>query len=180
MTADGSMANVATTGHDQVFWLAAHGGAGVSTLMAATRLGSDQAWKLPSRPATWPPLQVVVVARSHAHGIVQAQAIAAKAAVGEGLSLPEPYILAGLALVADSPGKLPKPLAELRHLITGAFKKVWDVPWQEGWRQGEVPSPANAPKQVNRLAKELSRLTAGEAVIALDEQTWAASACSST
>ncbi|HTW08369.1 MAG TPA: hypothetical protein VME46_12710, partial [Acidimicrobiales bacterium] len=78
MTADGSMANVATTGHEQVFWLPAHGGAGVSTLMSATGLGTDQAWELPSRPATWPPLQVVVVARSHAHGMVHAQAIAAK------------------------------------------------------------------------------------------------------
>lgn len=172
-------ADVATSGHDQVFWLAAHGGAGVSTLMAATGLGTEQAWRLPSRPATWPPLQVVVVARSHAHGLVQAQAIAAKAAVGEGLSVPEPYALAGLALVADCPGRLPKALAELRHLVIGAFKRVWDVPWQEGWRQGEVPSPANAPKQVNRLAKELGRLAAEEAVIALDGPAWPASAYSS-
>jgi len=179
MTASDSVAQVAKAGHEQVFWLAAHGGAGVSTLMAATGLGTEQAWRLPGRLVALSPLQVVVVARSHAHGMVQAQAIAATAA-GEGLRVPEPYVLVGLALVADSPGKLPKPLAELRHLISGAFKKVWDVPWQESWRQGEVPSPANAPKQVSRLAKELSRLSAQGAVIALDGPTRPASAYSST
>jgi len=179
MAANGSVAHVATAGHERVFWLAAHGGAGVSTLMTATGLGTEQAWRLPSRLATWPPLQVVVVARSHAHGMVQAQAIAATAA-GEGLRVPEPYVLVGLALVADLPGKLPKPLAELRHLVTGAFKKVWDVPWQESWRQGEVPSPANASRQVSRLGKELGRLTAQGAVIALDGPTRPASAYSST
>ena len=179
MTVNGSVAHAATAGHEQVLWLAAHGGAGVSTLMAATGLGTEQAWRLPSRPATWSPLQVVVVARSHAHGMVRAQAIAAKAA-GEGLSLPEPYVLAGLALVSDSPGKLPKPLAELRHLITGAFKKVWDVPWVEAWRQGDPPCAANTPRQIERLVKHLSRSCADETVIALDKPPWPAGAHSST
>ena len=179
MTASGSAARVAAAGHGQVLWLAAHGGAGVSTLMAATGLGTEQAWRLPSRPATWPPLQVVVVARSHAHGMVQAQAVAAKAA-GEGLSLPGPYVLAGLALVSDSPGKLPRPLAELRQLVSGAFQRVWDIPWVEAWRQGDPPSALNTPKQIERLVKDLGRSSADEAVIALDGPSCPVSAYSRT
>ena len=144
-------------------WLGAHGGCGVTTLAAAVGGGVD-ASMLESGPPCAGPLAVVVVARTSAQGLVRAQEIAARAA-GEGMSvLGIAATVMGLALVADAPGRLPKPLAELRHLVSGAYPHVWDVPWVEAWRQGDPPSARNTPKQVGRMAEALRSLTSGSIV----------------
>jgi hypothetical protein len=105
-----------------------------------------------------------VVARTSAQGLVRAQEIAARAAE-EGMSvLGVAATVIGLALVADAPGRLPKPLAELRHLVSGAYAHVWDVPWVEAWRQGDPPSARNTPKEVGRMAEVLRSLTSGSIV----------------
>jgi hypothetical protein len=65
----------------------------------------------------------------------------------------------GLVLVADAPGRLPKPLAELKHLVSGGYSKVWEVPWVEAWRLGNPPDDANTPKNVRRLVNDLRLLT---------------------
>ncbi len=66
----------------------------------------------------------------------------------------------GLALVADAPGRLPKPLTELCHLVAGGYARVWDVPWVEAWRLGDTPTLANTPKQVGRMAREICVIVA--------------------
>ena len=72
-----------------------------------------------------------------------------------GLHLATAYDLAGLVLVADAPGKLPKPLAELAQLISGGYPRTWRVPYVEAWRLGEPPSAANTPKVVARIGQDL-------------------------
>jgi hypothetical protein len=145
------------------YWLGAHGGSGVTTLAAAAGGGVD-ASTLRSRPQCAGPLAVVVVARTSAHGLVRAQEIAARAAE-EGMSvLGVAATVMGLALVADAPGRLPKPLAELRHLVSGAYPNVWDVPWVEAWRQGDPPSARNTPKEVGAMAEAVRSLTSGSIV----------------
>ena len=144
-------------------WLGAHGGSGVTTLAAAVGGGVD-ASMLESGPQCAGPLAVVVVARTSAQGLGRAQEIAARAAE-EGMSvLGIAATVLGLALVADAHGRLPKPLAELRHLVSGAYPHVWDVPWVEAWRQGDPPSARNTPKEVGRMAEALRSLTSGSIV----------------
>src|SRR5947209_2023534 len=56
-----------------VWWLGAHGGAGESTLeeLFAGSRAAGHAW--PLVPASEPPARVVLVARTHAHGLKAAQ-----------------------------------------------------------------------------------------------------------
>ena len=135
-----------------LLWLSAHGGSGVTTLQAATGLGGDDTYLLPVAEGLWPVL-MLVVARTHAHGLLCAQQLAVQAA-SSGLALAT-YHLAGLVLVADAPGKLPKPLAELSQLISGGYPRTWRVPYVEAWRLGEPPSAANTPKVVARIGQDL-------------------------
>ena len=142
----------APPGAQALLWLSAHGGSGVTTLQAATGLGGDDTYLLPVADASCPVL-MLVVARTHAHGLLCAQQLAAQAA-SSGLALAT-YHLAGLVLVADAPGKLPKPLAELSQLISGGYPRTWRVPYVEAWRLGEPPSAANTPKVVARIGQDL-------------------------
>ena len=142
----------APPGAQALLWLSAHGGSGVTTLQAATGLGGDDTYLLPVADASCPVL-MLVVARTHAHGLLCAQQLAAQAA-SSGLALAT-YHLAGLVLVADAPGKLPKPLAELSQLISGGYPRTWRVPYVEAWRLGQPPSPSNTPKVVARIGQDL-------------------------
>jgi hypothetical protein len=95
----------------------------------------------------------VVVARTNARGLLAAQRIAIeRSPTGQ---------LAGLVLVADSRGKLPKPLDDLSRLVSGGYTDVWRVPWVEAWRLGAVPDLRTAPAVVRRLGEEL-RFVASE------------------
>ena len=136
-----------------LLWLSAHGGSGVTTLQAATGLGGDNTYLLPVAEGLCPVL-MLVVARTHAHGLLCAQQLAVQAASSDDLASAT-YHLAGLVLVADAPGKLPKPLAELAHLISGGYPRTWRVPYVEAWRLGEPPSAANTPKVVARIGQDL-------------------------
>jgi hypothetical protein len=141
-----------------LYWLGAHGGAGTTTVRLATGLGAEAPHLLPPATATCP-VPVVVVARTHARGLIAAQELAALAA-GPGLHLATAYDLAGLVLVADAPGKLPKPLAELAHLVSGGYPRTWRVPYVDAWRLGEPPSAANTPDAVARIGQDLAKASA--------------------
>ena len=134
----------------------------------AVRARQRSAWPLGSeprrrtffpRPPRTCPVPVVVVARTHARGLIAAQELAALAA-GPGLHLATAYDLAGLVLVADAPGKLPKPLAELAHLVSGGYPRTWRVPYVDAWRLGEPPSAANTPDAVARIGQDLAKASA--------------------
>ncbi|GAA3612891.1 hypothetical protein GCM10022266_27170 [Agrococcus terreus] len=40
----------------------------------------------------------------------------------------------GLVLIADAPGKLPKPLKELVHVVSGGAPRTWHLPWDPAMR----------------------------------------------
>lgn len=134
-----------------LWWLGVHGGAGESTL-SATVPGSRAAGH------AWPitldgsPVNVILVARSNANGLAAAQRAATEWASG---SLPS-IQLVGLVIVADSHGKLPKPLRDLAQVVSGGVPAVWQVPWVEAWRLGEPVDLDSSPKEVRALAAAAS------------------------
>jgi uncharacterized protein DUF6668 len=143
-----------------VWWLGAHGGAGESTLeeLFAGSRAAGHAW--PLAPSGEPPARVVLVARTHAHGLKAAQLAIRDWAVGG-----VPVLLLGLVLIADAPGRLPHALRQLAGLIAGGAPAVWSLPWIEAWRVGDPPGPSNAPKVVRRLLEDLRAMTEAPASV---------------
>ena len=143
-----------------VWWLGAHGGAVESTLeeLFAGSRAAGHVW--PLAPIGDPPARVVLVARTHAHGLKAAQlAIRDWAAGGV------PVVLLGLVLIADAPGRLPHALRQLAGLIAGGAPAVWSLPWIEAWRVGDPPGPTNAPKVARRLLEDLRAMTEAPASV---------------
>jgi len=130
-------------------WLTgAHGGAGVTTLSGLLD-GYDG-------ERTWPgiPVPTLLVARTSLAGLTAAQA-AARQWAGRGVPALQQDLL-GLVLLADAPGRLPRPLQELAALITGGVPRVWRLPWMEEWRVGE--QPRTQPRPVRHLLQDVSAL----------------------
>ncbi|TDC40928.1 hypothetical protein E1281_37890 [Actinomadura sp. KC345] len=113
--------------------------------------GAGRYWPTPDPPAQ---SRVLLVARSHAAGLVAAQAAARQWAAGV---LPNVRLL-GLVVVADAPGKLPKPLRDLLRLISGGVPRTWELPWVEALRLGDPPDQAKLPSAYTRLAQDLDRI----------------------
>lgn len=132
--------------------LGAHGGAGESTLAQL-----DSQWK-PAHHA-WPivtgvghPPRVLVLARTDVRGLKAAKAVGKQWATG----LAPEVELVGLALIADSSGRLPRALRDLAQVVAGGYPRTWRIPWVEAWRLGEdVSSTLTAPREVRRLVEEL-------------------------
>src|SRR5450755_3508753 len=104
-----------------VWWLGAHGGAGETTLeeLFTGSRAADHCW--PLTDADRPPARVVLVARTHAHGLRAAQSAVREWAAGD----PE-VLLLGLALIADAPGRLPHELRQLADLVAGGVVAAVD------------------------------------------------------
>ncbi|MFF8969834.1 hypothetical protein [Streptomyces sp. NPDC014995] len=126
-------------------WLATHGGAGASTL-AAVYGGHDcgRDWPGPDAPSS-----VLLVARTHATGL--ASALRALEVFRRG-DAPPGLDLDAVVLVADAPGRLPRPLAQRIRLIESAID-VYRVPWVPSWRLGDLSG------EPPRETEPLSRLT---------------------
>jgi hypothetical protein len=133
--------------------LAAHGGAGVSSLLRAglAAAGGVDAGR------TWPDGgAALLVARSSTSGLEAAREAARAHAAGDtGLDV----TLLGLVLVADAPGRLPPRLRDLADLVAGAFLRVWQVPWLTEWRLAATTEPLPAHPEVTRLITDLRALT---------------------
>ncbi|HRL81412.1 MAG TPA: hypothetical protein PLK46_13925 [Propioniciclava sp.] len=134
----------------ELWWVGAHGGAGESTLagLAPEWPAAGHAWPRTPAPA---PAPVVLVARSNAHGLRAAQTAIMQWAGG---LVPSVDVL-GLVIVADAPGRLPRPLRDLAQVVSGGVPRTWNVPWVESWRLGEPPALNDAPREVRRLVDEL-------------------------
>lgn len=137
-----------------LWWLGVHGGAGESTLaqLVPGSRAAGHAWPDGYNGA---PTNVVLIARSNASGLGAAQRAAIEWAAG---TLPS-VNLVGLVIVADAPGKLPRPLRELAHLVAGGVPQSWHVPWIEAWRLGETPALEHAPKDVRALIAAVNALS---------------------
>jgi hypothetical protein len=133
-----------------VWWCGVHGGAGESTLERIFRgsRASDHRWPIVRLGDPIP--AVVLAARTDARGLRAVQR-----AMREHLESALPVDVVGLVLMADAPGRLPRVLRDLAGVVGGTVPRVWSLPWVEAWRAGEVPSPANSPKEADRLAAEL-------------------------
>ena len=126
---------------DRWDWFAAHGGAGVSTLQAC--LGGRDVTGVPVVRIPRP-VYTVVVCRSHVHGLLRAQQVASGFPINQ---------LFGLVIVADAPGRLPRPLVALARLAAGGYSATWRVPWVEAWRLGAALALQTAPGAVPALAE---------------------------
>lgn len=138
-----------------LWWLGVHGGAGESTLarLVPGARAAGHAWPRP--PISGPvPVRLVLVSRSHASGLRAAQKAATHWAAG-GVGEVE---LLGLVVVADAPGRLPRPLRDLAALVAGGVPRTWHVPWVEDWRLGHDVTPETAPREVRRLIADLTAL----------------------
>ncbi|NKQ28548.1 DUF6668 family protein [Streptomyces galbus] len=130
-------------------WLAAHGGAGATTL-ARVYGGHDcgRDWPAPGDPAS-----VLLVARTHAYGIEAALRTLEVYRRGQA---PRGLALDAVVLVADAPGRLPRPLAQGVRLLESVVA-VHRVPWVHAWRLGDLTGPPP------RETEPLTRLTGAHA-----------------
>jgi hypothetical protein len=132
-----------------VVLLAAHGGAGVSSLLraglaAAGAVDGQRRW-----PAAGP---VLLVARTSTAGLERARDLARQHA--SGLIGPHTELI-GLVLVADAPGRLPARIGALADLTSGGFARCWQVPWLTEWRLAAATEPLPVHPEVARLSADL-------------------------
>jgi hypothetical protein len=137
-----------------LWWLGVHGGAGESVLQALLpgTQAASHAWPI-SRDGV--PSQVILVARTHSAGLRAAQRAATEWASGSFGNVLEIH---GLALIADAPGRLPKPLRDLAQTISGGVPRTWMLPWVESWRTSPA-SLATAPREYKALLNDLGAQT---------------------
>ena len=137
-----------------VYVVGAHGGAGESTVAAlnpAWWAETGHGW--PLVPTSAAP-RVLLVARTSASGLRAAQAAATQWAAGA----TPPIDLLGLVLVADAPGRLPRPLRELAQLVGGGVPRTWTLPWSEPWRLGEEVTPRGRRRPAAVLLRDVHLL----------------------
>lgn len=135
-----------------VWWVGAHGGAGESTLeqLLEGSCAAGHAWPMHGSAGEVSPCRAVVVARTNAGGLRAAQRVVAEWASGE-----VPVDLIGLVLVADAPGRLPRPLKDFVQLLAGGVPAVWHIPWVEAWRTTHTVSAQTAPRPVRGVIDDL-------------------------
>lgn len=134
----------------ELWWVGVHGGAGESSLAALVPEWEEasHAWPRTAEPI---PVRVVLVARSNARGLRAAQTAIMQWAGG---LVPWVHVV-GLVIVADAPGRIPRPLRDLAQVVSGGVPRTWNVPWVDSWRLGEPPALAEAPRELRRLVDEL-------------------------
>ena len=148
-----------------LFVVGAHGGAGETTLATWTGgRATNRRWPV---SATWStpdhhprpdgrPVDIVLVARTHARGLTAARNVLTQWAAG---GLP-PNHLHGLVLIPDAPGRLPTQLAEQARLIAGGAPHAWLLPWLDELRiAGDPIDPAALPRAVAAFTEGLRALT---------------------
>lgn len=135
----------------------AHGGAGESSIakLSTTWAASEHAWPTPG-DVDHAACPCVLVARTHASGLLAAQAALAQWASG---ALGSGTTLLGLILIADAPKRLPRPLRDLADHVVGGAPRVWRVDWIQAWRLGEQLDPETRPRHLDTLLTDLTALS---------------------
>ncbi|MFC3576868.1 DUF6668 family protein [Streptomyces yaanensis] len=132
-------------------WVATHGGAGASTLAAV--FGGFDAGRGWPRPDQDEPASVLLVARTHATGLHTALRSLELFQRGEA---PPGLDLDAIVLVADAPGRLPRPLAQHVKVIESLLD-VYRVPWVPDWRIGDLSG--RPPRECASLARLTGSVT---------------------
>lgn len=128
-----------------------HGGAGESVIASLLEgaIATDHAW--PSRSgAVEGQDRVLLVCRSNMAGLRSAQQAAIEYASGA-----LPGVLAGLVIVPDAPGRLPKDLADVARIVSGAVPDTWRMPWVEEWRRVLKPDASAVPRPVRSVLDQI-------------------------
>lgn len=137
--------------HARCWWLGAHGGAGETTLahLFVGVAAAEHRWPISLVSRT----SVALVARTNFWGMH-----AAMAAMRDWSANHRDRVdVLGLVLIADRPGRLPRPLLNLQRHLEAGHDAVWQLPWVESWALGEIPSRENAPnKEVEALRRGLT------------------------
>ncbi|PPF83295.1 hypothetical protein C5E07_11415 [Pseudoclavibacter sp. RFBJ3] len=141
----------------ELYFVGAHGGAGESSLATLS-----QSWSAAEH--AWPRIangsvraRVVIVARSNMQGLLAAQ----RAATQWGAGLVPFVDVVGLAIVADAPGKLPKPLRDFAAVVRGGVPRMWHLPWSDALRFGDTLDAATAHKDVRAFVTDLTATLTG-------------------
>ncbi len=132
----------------------AHGGAGESSLaeLGDYWVATQGCWP---EPTVSGPTPCVVVARTHARGLLAArEALRQWASGGVGQAAD----VVGLVLMPDAPGKIPTPLTDLATVVSGGSPRIWQAPWVESWRFGE-PVAQGLPRSMNKILGQLQALS---------------------
>ena len=130
------------------WWLlGTHGGAGVTSLIRSGVAGCDAGRMWPATAAA-----VVTAARRTAYGLEWARDAARQHASG---GVPDGVVLAGLVVVADAPGRVPRRIARFLDLVAAAYPRVWEIPWVEEWRLAGHSEPLPLPPAARRLDKDM-------------------------
>lgn len=145
------MALITATPADLIWVMGVHGGAGETSIahLHADWVEAGHQWP------TLRPARVLLVCRTHARGL---EAMAAAIRQHEGREV-EGITLLGGVFIADAPGHPPKPLADLVHVLSGAFPRgrAWTVRWSEAWRMATAAAPAQTPADgADRLLRDLT------------------------
>lgn len=123
----------------RVWIVGAHGGAGESTLAALDEGFAATNHRWPTIEDDDPSNLVLVVARTHAHGLACAARVLGQWASGDLPGLP--LELLGLVLIEDAPGKLPRELADQVRISAGGAPRSWLVGFSPDIRVGLRPDP---------------------------------------
>lgn len=129
---------------EPVWWLGVHGGAGETTLAAASGVGRAASHMWPRTPSGR--AQVLLVARTNLHGLNALRRAAQQWAAGDSAGA----VVIGAVLVADQPKPLPRPLRDLQRVVSGGVPRTWVVPWVPAWRVEEV-TEQNVPSSVKKV-----------------------------
>ena len=137
------------------WWLGVHGGAGVSTLAEFVPGGLDAFRWWPAPLLHEGPGAVILACRTHAAGLARARDAVRQWQADQ---VPEGLLLGGLVTIADAPGKLPRPQAEMLRLLAGAVPRLWTVPWLDELRSTDDLSTLSLPPALVTLSLDLEAL----------------------
>ena len=142
-----------TVAGSAALWVAgAPGGSGESRI--ADLIGGGRA-----TGHCWPVLQdgsrprVLLVCRADIRGLTAAQSALTQWASGAAPAVD----LLGLTILADAPGKTPKPLRDFAAIVGGGAPRSWSLPWVEAWRHGDSATAPPA-REYQRFINDLAAL----------------------
>lgn len=130
------------------WWLGVHGGAGETSLARLDKntKAAEHHWPLTAAGSV-----VVLVARSNIPGLRAARLAATEWASD---SLPGIHV-AGLVVMADAPGRLPKDIRDFARVVGGGVPHMWHFPWVDGWRYGHNVAAEELPKEARTTLEQV-------------------------